>query len=90
MWDILFLLVKDYDEEFIKLFIDRLPCESCSNGFKEYMKKYNLNVEKKECYKLLWKIRSRIDSKKYSSKNTNEHLQDYLAYLGLVQKGVIV
>ena len=41
MWDSLFLLVKDNDEKFIKDYIDRLPCDKCSLGFKEYMKKYN-------------------------------------------------
>ena len=80
MWDTLFLLVKDNDEQFIRNYIERLPCESCSKGFLEYMKKYDLNCSRSECYKKIWTIRCKID-KKYRSMNTEEDLSSYLKYL---------
>ena len=33
MWDTLFLLVRDNDNEFILEFIDRLPCDDCKKIF---------------------------------------------------------
>jgi len=80
MWNALFLLVRDYDDNFIKDFVKRLPCETCSRGFLEYMKKYDLNCSKKECYRKLWHIRCKID-RKYWNSDSQDDLDKYLNYL---------
>ncbi len=80
-WDTLFILIKDKDSEFILDFVDRLPCDICRKHFLEESFKYNFNQSKEELYKILWKIRCKIDKKKYGEMMDNNFLQDYLKFL---------
>ena len=84
IWDTLFLLVRDNDNEFILKFVDRLPCDDCKKNFLKKIKRKNINfnVSKNECYRLLWDIRCNIHVK-YFDKNNDEELEKYLKYLML-------
>jgi len=82
MWDTLFLLVNDKDNnDFIFDFVNRLPCEKCINNFNKCIRKNNIsfNNDKNDTYKKLWFLRCEMNVSKY--KNTDEELNNYLKYL---------
>ena len=84
MWDILFILLKDNDGDFILEFVNRIPCEECKIHFLNKIKNINLqNLDREKLYIVLWKIRTRIDPK-YGDKNTMKDLKNYLSYLQLI------
>ena len=88
-WDTLFILIRDYDKDFIYSFVDRMACEQCIKNFyfKLEQKNLDLNKPRKETYRTLWNIRCLIDSHKYWDKNTDYDLGEYLKYLCLEYEG---
>jgi len=85
MWDTLFILVRDYDDLFIFEFGDRIPCEKCKNDFLSKIKQVKFHeLNKEQIYMSLWKIRCKIDCKKYGDKNNLTELKKYLTYLKLL------
>lgn len=81
MWDTLFLLVQDNDEDFILSFVERLPCSNCPINFKKKMRKHSItlnNLSKEETYKKLWHLRCLMNPK---YKNNSEDLNNYLKFL---------
>jgi hypothetical protein len=81
MWDTLFLLVNDNDNDFIYDFINRLPCEKCINNFNKCIRKNKISFDcdKNEIYKKLWTMRCKMNEAKYI--DNDEKLNDYLKYL---------
>ena len=85
MWDTLFILVRDYDDTFINDFGNRIPCETCKNDFLSKVKRVKFNeLKKDQIYICLWKIRCKIDCKKYGDKNNLTELKNYLKFLKLL------
>jgi len=87
MWDTLFLLVQDHDNEFILNFVERLPCNTCAINFYKVLRKKNISLNdlsKEETYKKLWKLRCLMNPK-YKDKDNSEELNNYLKFL-LIKK----
>ena len=81
IWDALFLLIKDDDEDFILNIINRMPCEFCVRHTNNCIKDNNINFKgnKEDIFKSLWTLRCLLHPHKYI--NNDVELKKYLNYL---------
>ena len=83
MWDTLFIMVKDNDEDFIMEFIKRTPCIMCMNhALKKIEKHYDFKEKSiDETRRLLWSLRCSLIGK---YKDDDESFNRYIDYLNIV------